>query len=137
MHSDSLLKFIVGKSRGFPTATFDWQKSDFSRFFHIKGVKDEESFIEAWNKYVAPSLDAKTGVYKCGSAVAAGDKQSPTSTPNPRKRTAEQSGGQPPALLPTKKVCPPEIVSAECGTPHTMDEGIRNAVSIDTDRRCQ
>lgn len=117
----------MGKSRGFPTATFDWQKSDFSRFFHIKGVKDEESFIKAWDKYVAPSLDAKTGVYKCGSAVAGGDKQSPTSTPNSRKRTAEQSGGQPPALLPTKKVCASKKVSAESGTPHIMDEEIRKA----------
>ena len=91
----------------------------------IKGVKDEESFIEAWDKYVAPSLDAKSGVCKCGPrpavAGAGGDKQSPPA-PNLRKRTAEQGGGQPPALLPTKKVCPKKVV--ESGT---MDEEIRKA----------
>ena len=108
---------------GFSSILRLFHHDHFSRFFHIKGVKDEESFIEAWDKYVAPSLDAKSGVYKCGSrpavAGAGGDKQSPPA-PNLRKRTAEQSGGQPPALLPTKKVCPKKVV--ESGT---MDEEIR------------
>ena len=48
--------------------------------FHVEAVKDKELFIEARDKYIAPSLDAKTGVYKCGPAVAGGDKQSRTST---------------------------------------------------------
>ena len=122
-------KFTVGKSRGFPTATFDWQKSNFSKFFHIKGVKDEESFIQTWDTHVAPSVDPTTGVYTCGTVVGGNQLQSPTSTsmPNPRKRTAEQ---QPPALLPTKKVCPSKKVGTESGSStaaqgHNMDEEIR------------
>jgi hypothetical protein len=97
-------------------------------------VKDEESFLQAWDTHVAPSLDPKTGVYKCGSgseSTVVGGNQSPTSaTANPRKRTAEQSGSQPPALLPTKKVCPSKKVDAESASStsgRNMDEEIRKA----------
>ena len=122
-------KFIEGKSRGFSTSCFDWQKSQFSKFFHIKGATTEDQFIDAWDKFVAPSLDAKTGFYQsgAGNSTTTGSSRSQSSSSRKRKPEAEQS--VPPSLQPKKvrkESTSSSSISPSANSAKSLDEEIRN-----------
>ena len=60
---------MEGNPRGFFLANFDWAKSEFSKFFHIKNANIEVKFVKTWNTFVAESLNSETGVYSISKAT--------------------------------------------------------------------
>ena len=79
-------KFTVGKPRGFSLTSFTFTASEFSRFFHVKGVKTPSDFVETWKKFVQPSLNSTTGAMS--EWTPADDSANQTETPSQSTATA-------------------------------------------------
>ena len=138
-------KFSLGSARGFNLAAFDWQETEFSKAFHLQGVKNVEDFLKCLSSLcISHSLNISvqsestlTPISSVTPRSTATITQSSVSTNSTtptasRKRKADSSEtphrSLPPALRPLRIISQPEALEGrDVQGPPVIDEDIQKS----------